>query len=94
MAARPSGRRIGVAPSRPLRRRYVAVTSPLRRALVTALSSSCTSGHDGHGIAQARRFRRVVRPVHLLRRDRADEIVRHIFICARSGGGSERARTR
>lgn len=37
------------------RRALAAVTSPLRRALVTALSSSCTSGHDGHGIAQARR---------------------------------------
>ena len=33
------------------RRALAAVTSPLRRALVTALSS----GHDGHGIAQARR---------------------------------------
>ena len=37
------------------RRALAAVTSPLRRALVTALSSSCTSWHDGHGIAQARR---------------------------------------
>jgi hypothetical protein len=54
------------------RRALAAVTSPLRRALVTALSSSYTSGHDGHGIAQAS----VVRPLHLLRRRRAYHLCR------------------
>jgi len=56
LAVIPGGPTRGSAVRASYRRRALAaVTSPLRRALVTAVSSSCTLGHDGHGIAQARR---------------------------------------